>query len=78
MNVYVDKDRLVLASKSVVEFGADEPVVLRKEYGPLVFYDVRITALLDSNEWLIEREDSNGDFREVARFDGDPDSEDVI
>lgn len=71
MNVYVD-EKLVHASRPVVECGADQPITIDKMYGPLVFAEVRITAVSETCEWVVERQNiaDPTEWVEVARFPG--------
>lgn len=77
MNVYDENNRVVHSARTLVEIAANEPVTVRKEYGPLIFIDVRVTADFASGEWIIERNDAaDGDgWREVARVPGQLDSD---
>lgn len=75
MNVEVS-GLLEAASSNEVRVGADEDVVINKEYGPLVFAQVRVTAEYDTCEWVIERQHiKSGDWIQVARFPGQFDEE---
>ena len=60
----------------VIRIGSDEPVTLAKEYGPLIFADLRITADFASCEWVIERQRIDSlRWVEVARIPGQLDEE---
>lgn len=75
MNVEVE-GRLVHSSSNEVRVGVGNPVIVNKEYGPLVFAQVRITAEYETCEWVVERQwVSNGEWIEVARFPGQIDEE---
>ena len=57
--------------------GGETPVVIQKLYGPAVFADVRVTAVVgpEEGEWVVEQDvsdDARGlesHWLEVARFD---------
>jgi hypothetical protein len=49
----------------------NEPIEISKEYGPLVFWSLRVTASIDRCEWIVEQEAPDG-WREIGRFDGQP------
>lgn len=52
-----------------VHIMGDAPVVIDKMFGPLVFQSVRVTAEIESGDWVVEREARDG-WEEVARFAG--------
>lgn len=47
----------------------DAPLVVDKLFGPLAFQCVRITADIESGDWIVERETTD-DWEQVARFAG--------
>lgn len=54
-----------------LDIGADQPVILDKMYGPLIFANLRVTAEFKTCQWVIERKRiDSGEWVEVARVDG--------
>lgn len=43
-------------STVTVEVRGDQPVIINKLYGPLIFANLRITADTKTGNWIIERE----------------------
>lgn len=59
------------ARPCVVNVGCGQSVTVDKLYGPLIFCDVRVTALFATCEWLVERQHiETGQWTEVARIPG--------
>ncbi len=59
-----------------VNLCSDQVVTLSKEYGPLIFTDIRIVPSFQTCEWIIERQRIDcGEWEEVARVDGQRDYE---
>lgn len=53
-----------------------ERVQLCKEYGPLIFADIRVTADHATCQWVVERQRINTlEWVEVARIEGQLDDE---
>lgn len=53
-----------------IQIGADDRVIVDKEYGPLIFWPVRVTPDFATGSWLIERQWGDVGWREVARIPG--------
>jgi hypothetical protein len=54
-----------------VQIGAGGTVTIDKLYGPMVFWDLRITCDLDTCEWVIGRSmGPTGEFKEWCRIPG--------
>lgn len=49
----------------------NEPVVLEKLFGPMIFADLRITANFERCVWIIERHNhTTGEWTKEAEIDG--------
>jgi hypothetical protein len=49
----------------------DDPVVIDKMFGPLIFFPIRVTADIDSGEWVVERQSGkDNEWHEEARIAG--------
>ena len=73
MNVEVGgpQGKLIEAMDGEIHCMSDEPIVIEKMYGPLVFAGLRITADSESCEWVIDRATGpDGEYREWARVPG--------
>jgi hypothetical protein len=73
----VDSERRLLLQGEVeidrreIHVMGDDPIVIDKMFGPLAFWPVRITASIETCEWVIERMfGPEGEWREVARVPG--------
>lgn len=54
-----------------VQVGGDARVRVDKLYGPLVFWDIRVSLDMAACEWVIERlHGPGGEWREAARIPG--------
>ena len=54
-----------------IHVAADETITVDKMFGPLVFFPIRVTADLDSGDWVIERQSGDdGSWSEAARIPG--------
>lgn len=57
--------------KTTILIGGNQEIVLDKEFGPLIFSDLRIKADLESGDWIIERMwIKNGNYIEWCRIPG--------
>lgn len=60
----------------VAEIGVDQPVIIDKMFGPLIFTELRVTADYRTCEFVIERcRIDSGEWLEVARIPGQLDEE---
>lgn len=59
-----------------VNISADQPVIVDKMFGPLVFTAIRVTADFKTCEWVVERQTINtGEWVEAIRIPGQRDEE---
>lgn len=59
-----------------IHLKGDEPIVIDKMFGPLVFAPIRVTASIDTCEWIVERlYGENNEWREVMRVPGQIESD---
>jgi hypothetical protein len=60
----------------VAEVGVDQPVIIDKMFGPLIFAKLRVTAHFETCEWIVERQRIDScEWVEVARIPGQFDHE---
>lgn len=66
----------VTRDRKEIHISADDPIEVTKMFGPLIFWSIRVTADLESCEWVIERNfGPEGEWREVHRIPGQLDSD---
>jgi|tagenome__1003787_1003787.scaffolds.fasta_scaffold19760797_2 hypothetical protein len=54
-----------------IQIGASDKVEIDKVYGPMVFWNLRVSCDLESGEWIIERQMGPlGEWREWTRIPG--------
>lgn len=59
------------AGRREIHVTGDAPVVIDKMFGPLIFWPLRITASIETCEWVIERlYGEDNEWHEVTRIPG--------
>lgn len=84
--IYVSEDgaqmlhaKILNQHEADIQIGSTGKLTINKLYGPLIFWDIRVSCDIDSCEWVIERSmGPDGAWKEWCRVPGQLDEDFVI